>query len=84
MTILPLISVKEEDFLDPIPFEVTLLSGTTIPAMSCIYVPTIDDDAWEGPQDFLVAITAVTNSQVSIGATFNQTVEIMDNESERQ
>ena len=51
--------------------------------MLCIDVHTTDDNAWEGPQDFLVAITAVTNSQVSIGATYNQTVEITDNEGEK-
>ena len=71
------------DFRDPTPFDVTFPSGTSIPALSNIDVPTIDDDTWEGPQDFLVAITAVTNSQVSIGATYNQTVVITDNEGEK-
>ena len=74
--------MKGGDFNDPIPFDVIFSSGTSIPAMSCIDVPTIDDNIWEGPQDFLVAITAVTNSHVSIGTTYNQTVEIRDNEGE--
>lgn len=79
VTFPPLISVKGMDFVDPTPFDVIFSSGMTIPATSCIDVSTTDDEAWEGPENFLVSITAVSNSQVDIDTTFSL-VEIRDNE----
>lgn len=82
MTFLSLISVKGMDYLDPTPFDILFSSGKTVPETPCINVTTIDDDAWEGTQNFLVTIAVLSNIQVSIGVTSNLTVVVVDNDGE--
>ena len=75
-----LVIVRGQDFMDPATFEVTFVRGTSIPGLSNISIATLNDDAWEGPQTFMVSITDTTHG-VSIGIPYNQSVEIIDNDS---
>ena len=66
--------------MDPAAFEVTFIGGTSIPGLSNISIATFNDNAWEGPQTFLVSITDATHG-VDIGTPYNQSAEIIDNDS---
>jgi len=75
------LAVENDDFVVPVPFEVTFDIMSASGSLACINISIPQDSALEGDHEFTVQLSTLSPDVVTIGSPANVEVVIADDES---
>jgi len=75
------LAVENDDYVIPVPFEVTFDAMSTSESLACVNISIPQDFALEGDHEFTIHLSALSPDVVTIGSPANATVVIADDES---
>ena len=75
------LAVENDDYVVPVPFEVTFDIMSTSGSLACINISIPQDSALEGDHEFTVQLSTLSPDVVTIGSPANVEVVIADDES---